>query len=392
MARRPPRRSDSGFLALLRHAWQRLALIFHTPTTATSDSRATLETRLRANEAIWLRFRQIEIDMLNADTLADVVGCLVRQLPEYFPSVHHVSISWIDPEFEIERELLQAHPTTGVRVAWISLPAPGHGVPPDAAVLGKLTPDLQRALFPQLREPLGSVAMVPMRLRGVLVGSLNQGSRDPDHFRPDVATDLIEHLAAVTAVCIDNAVNRARLKRDVLTDALTGVANRRFFERRLQEETDLWQRHGHSLSCLLVDLDRFKQINDRHGHAAGDRVLQQVARQLSLGLRSSDVLARYGGEEFVLLLPGTDMARAREIAERLRAAIAHAVPMPGNGAAQPVTVSMGLAWLDESMRLGVPDPPGEWLVKRADVALYRAKARGRNRVEVANQAEAALPA
>jgi two-component system cell cycle response regulator len=391
MARRPPRRSDSGFLAPLRHAWQRLSLIFHTTTAATPDSRATLEAQLRANEAIWLRFRQIELDMLNADTLADVVGRLVQELPGHFPSVHAVSITWIDPECEFEQELLRADPPSAVRAAWLSLPAPDHDIPPLIPVLGQLTPELQRALFPRQREPLRSVAMVPMRLRGVLVGSLNQGSRDPEHFRPDVATDLIEHLAAVTAVCVDNAVNRAHLQRDVLTDALTGVANRRFFERRLQEETDVWRRHGHSLSCLLVDLDHFKQINDRHGHAAGDRALQQVARQLSLGLRSSDVLARYGGEEFVLLLPSTDAVRAREIAERLRMAIARAVTIPGAAPGQSVTVSVGLAWLDASMRAEVPKPPGAWLVSRADEALYRAKARGRNCVEMAHRSGTVQP-
>jgi len=388
MARRPPRRTDSGILAPLRRVWQRVSLIFRTSSAPTTDFQASFEAQLRANETIWIRFRQIELDMLNADTLADVVARLARQLPEHFPSVHAVSIAWIDPEYEIERELLRSNPSAAVRAAWSSLPAPDHGIPAETAVLGTLHPDLQRLLFPRQHETLRSVAMVPMRLRGKLVGSLNQGSRNPDHFRPDVATDLIEHLAAVTAVCIDNAVNRARLQRDVLTDVLTGVANRRFFERRLQEETDLWRRHGHSLSCLLVDLDHFKQINDRYGHAAGDRALQQVARQLSLGLRSSDVLARYGGEEFVLLLPGTDADQAREIAERLRAAIARTVSMPGTGAAQPVTVSMGLAWIDETMRPEVPEPPGAWLVRRADEALYRAKARGRNRVDVAPQTKA----
>jgi len=220
---------------------------------------------------------------------------------------------------------------------------------------------------------------VPLRLHGEWVGTLNQASPEPDHYAPGMATDLLEHLALVFALCVENALNRIRLQRDGLTDALTGVANRRFFERRLQEEVSHWLRHGGFLSCLLADIDHFKDINDRHGHPAGDRVLQDVARCLSAGLRTSDVLARHGGEEFVLLLPSTDSARAREIAERLRAEVSRLRPdVPGSGTIA-VTISVGVAALEPAQRSGLEDP-GLWLVRCADDLLYQAKAQGRNRV------------
>jgi diguanylate cyclase (GGDEF)-like protein len=336
-----------------------------------------IETQLRQNEQIWLRFRQLEIGMLNADSLAEVINVVIGRLPAFFPSVHVVSIAWLDPERELARELEADGSQARVPGAVISLPALPDDLLPSRPQLGVPAPG-QQALFPRDELPPRSVAIVPLPLRGRMVGSLNQGSLDAGHFTPEAATDLLEHLAAVTALCIDSAMNRARLRRDGLTDALTGVANRRFFERRLEEEINLWQRHGGALSCLLIDLDRFKQINDRHGHAAGDRALQQVARQLNHGLRASDVLARYGGEEFVLLLPATDSRQSHEIAERLRAAVAGDDAIAGAGS--PVTVSIGLASLEEGMFRNVTESPGAWLLRQADEALYRAKAQGRNRV------------
>jgi two-component system cell cycle response regulator len=164
---------------------------------------------------------------------------------------------------------------------------------------------------------------------------------------------------------------------------LTQVANRRFFDRRLREEISQWLRRGGELSCLLVDLDRFKQINDQHGHQAGDHVLQETARALSKGLRTSDVLARYGGEEFVLLLPSTGTQRAAEIAERLRAAVASLALTPIRGASLRVTASFGLASLAADQRATLEDP-GLWLLRQADLALYAAKTRGRNCVVTAD--------
>lgn len=370
-----------GFLRALRHfllMWKR------NPPAGDSDSQRSaidsgIEQRLRGNERIWAGFREIEIRMLAAETLHAVIAVLSRDVPKFFPAVHAVSVAWLDPDYELTRLLEQEDGATD-NGAFLALHPPLSGVvSPQDPLLGAFDVASQQRLFPHASQPLRSTAMVPLVLRGERVGSLNQGSADPLHFTPDTATDFLEHLAAVTAICIDNAVNRARLQRDGLTDMLTQVANRRFFDRRLREEISQWQRRGEDLSCLLVDLDRFKLINDQHGHQAGDLVLQEVARTLSKGLRESDVLARYGGEEFVLLLPATGSKRAAEIAERLRAAVAGRVISPAPGVRLQATASFGLASLDGGKRVTL-DEPGLWLLRQADHALYAAKERGRNRV------------
>ena len=337
-----------------------------------------MEQRLRGNERIWAGFREIEIRMLAAGTLHAVIAVLSRDVPRFFPGVHAVSVAWLDPDYEATHLLEQEG--GAVANAFVALHPPISGADtPRVPTLGALDLASQQRFFPHAAQPLRSMATVPLVLRGERVGSLNQASADPLHFTPGTATDFLEHLAAVTAICIDNAVNRARLQRDGLTDMLTEVANRRFFDRRLRDEISQWQRRGADLSCLLVDLDRFKLINDHHGHQAGDLVLQEVARTLSKGLRESDVLARYGGEEFVLLLPATGSERAAEIAERLRAAVAGLVIQAAPGVRLQVTASFGLASLAGGSRVTLDDP-GLWLLRQADQALYAAKARGRNRV------------
>lgn len=156
-------------------------------------------------------------------------------------------------------------------------------------------------------------------------------------------------------------------ERLAITDGLTDLANRRYFEMRYEEEVQRAVRYGLSLSCLMLDVDRFKSINDTFGHATGDEVLVEVARLVRAGTRSVDLAARYGGEEFVVLLPETDLARAQAIAERIRASV-EALRL-GEGRPE-VTISIGAA-----------SGASRELVEQADRALYEAKHRGRNRVE-----------
>lgn len=346
---------------------------------ASAGLESDLLLRLRENERVWSGFRSLEIELLSARTLHELFRAITEFLPQRFPSIDQISVSWLDPEYELTRFLNNTDPGLARRVIGLRGFDSEQQLPRDQPRLGPLTPGLQHLLFPHSAHPLGSVAIVPLRLHGEWVGTLNQASRDAGHYAPGMATDLLEHLALVFALCVENALNRVRLQRDGLTDSLTGVANRRFFERRLQEEVSQWLRHGGYLSCLLVDIDHFKEINDRHGHPAGDRVLQQVAQALSQGLRASDVLARHGGEEFVLLLPATDTIRAREIAERLRVEIARITPEIPAPKSATVTVSIGVAALEPAQRSRLEDP-GLWLIRRADEVLYQAKAQGRNRV------------
>jgi diguanylate cyclase (GGDEF)-like protein len=162
--------------------------------------------------------------------------------------------------------------------------------------------------------------------------------------------------------------------RDARTDSLTGLANRRAMQERGRVELKLAKRNGVAVSVILCDLDHFKTINDRYGHEAGDAALVRVATVLKGALRESDALGRWGGEEFIAVLPATPAAGAKEVAERMRGAIA-AIAFPG--LPDRTTISIGVATSQE-----IGDPVDEWdlLIKEADRRLYRAKHDGRNRV------------
>lgn len=160
-----------------------------------------------------------------------------------------------------------------------------------------------------------------------------------------------------------------RLSELAHTDALTGLYNRRAYDQHLAREWRRVQRNGAPLSVLLVDADHFKAVNDQHGHAMGDQVLQVLASVLQEGARDIDVAARVGGEEFAVLLADTDAPSAAGVAERIRSQIVQAEAMP----VAAVTVSIGVATLQAQEQ---PDS----LQHRADQALYMAKSQGRNRV------------
>ena len=155
-------------------------------------------------------------------------------------------------------------------------------------------------------------------------------------------------------------------------DPLTGLANRRAFEEELAREAARAVRAGAPLAVVALDVDRFKAVNDRHGHAAGDAVLRELAARASAAVRAGDLAARIGGEEFALLLPGAALPNALELAERVRAAIA-AAPVDAGGTPLAVTVSLGCAAL-------APDEAPGALLARADARLYEAKRSGRDRV------------
>jgi diguanylate cyclase (GGDEF)-like protein len=171
-----------------------------------------------------------------------------------------------------------------------------------------------------------------------------------------------------------------------VTDPLTGAFNRRHFfvvgERRFAHAL-----LAHEPVCvLLLDVDNFKAINDAHGHAAGDRVLIEVARACKASLRDADLLARYGGEEFVALLPATDLPQALLVAERVRASVAESYVVTDAGAAVQPTVSVGVAMLAGALR------SFDGLLAQADSAMYEAKRGGKNRVGANRAAQAAVAA
>jgi two-component system cell cycle response regulator len=179
------------------------------------------------------------------------------------------------------------------------------------------------------------------------------------------------------------------------TDPLTGLYNRRHFGRVLEQMFSEAHRYAKDLSCVMIDLDGYKQLNDRHGHQVGDQILVEAGRAIAVTMRKMDVAARYGGDEFILLLPHASSEEAAGVAGRIRDGYRHASAavlerVSGGEAAVPLTMSIGVSSL-----LGEPSaiPIGaEQLIARADAAMYRAKKDGRNRVVLHNPPQSASAA
>lgn len=160
----------------------------------------------------------------------------------------------------------------------------------------------------------------------------------------------------------------ANLVKLSVTDKLTGLKNRRFFEEKLEEQIILYSQIGQPFSLYIVDIDHFKTVNDTWGHPMGDSVLAKLAEILQSHVRKEDIVARYGGEEFVLILPGMDAIESKIRAEELRLAVAHSTWETGQ-----ITVSIGIATF-------IQMDSDTTLLKKADLALYTSKENGRNRV------------
>ena len=222
-------------------------------------------------------------------------------------------------------------------------------------------------------EGIRAFLCLPLVSHARRIGVLYFYRRDRDDFSRD-EIGLLTTFAHIAAAALENAELHQRALDQAATDALTGLYNRRVLDARLAEEIQRTRRLNQVFSLLLLDLDNFKLLNDRHGHVFGDSVLRTLAGVLRLQARDIDLVARYGGEEFVFILPATDGSGARLVAERVRQAVAETVFSLAGGERVPVTVSIGIATFPENA------DNAEALVAHADHALYTAKNAGRNRV------------
>ena len=371
--------------------------------TTTEQDAAALRAQLAAlvseaarNETIARRAQRREQLLLQSRSLEDLLENMVGGLRASF-GLDAVTLALADPEHEIHHLLLFSQqqrtlPTDGIHLVPDLRALCPHYCKLSAALLGPFDPIEHGRLFDDSVEASGlaSVALLPLMLRGKLVGVLNLASRDPSRFTRDHAVDFMNHLGTIAAFCLENAVNRAKLMWSGLTDVLTGWHNRRYLEARLPEEVARARRSTQPLSALIFDLDHFKKVNDRYGHLAGDAALRHAARCAQHVIRASDVAARFGGEEFVLVLPDTPLADARRLAERLAEAIRATPVALSAGEEVPLSVSVGVAALDDADGSDAHIAATS-LLERADGAMYAAKQAGRDRV-VARQAPDRRPA
>jgi diguanylate cyclase (GGDEF)-like protein len=336
------------------------------------------------NETIMKRTQSRELTLLRADTLAQLLRVMVEGLRESYV-LDAVSVVLLDPQHEV-RHLLLAGGDRPEEFQQIFFVDSLISLAPQLAVLNRpwLGPYVgadHHLLYPDTSN-LKSVALVPLPRKDRAIGALCFGSRDPTRFTRHHGTDFLAHLGAVAAVCIENAVNRARLLRAGITDFLTGWHNRRYLQQRLKEELARAQRRGGTIACLMIDIDRFKSINDGYGHLAGDNALKEIAQRIEAQIRSMDTAARFGGDELAILLPEASAAEAAKLGERIREVIA-AVPFALTAKIErSLTVSVGVAALAPGRHETDLKAVADRLLADADAALYRAKALGRNRVQV----------
>ncbi|MEM7207471.1 MAG: GGDEF domain-containing protein [Pseudomonadota bacterium] len=269
-------------------------------------------------------------------------------------SIHSVEPEWIDH-----------HTDSTCAGAWV----------------GDYDPLKHAEYFSHTPQPLHTVVLLPLSRRAKTIGVLAFATGDwRDPFAMASIASL-NRLAAIVAVCVENLYNHELLRQVSLHDPLTGLFNRRFFDDHIERALSLALRGGWPLSCVYFDIDFFKRINDTHGHAAGDVVLQTIATRLKPLLRSGEELARVGGEEFCIVLKQADQSIGAMVAERVRNAVAtKPIYVPDCGEID-ISISCGVA--DSAhLTLFERDCAARKLVENADEALYRAKQNGRNRVEV----------
>jgi diguanylate cyclase (GGDEF)-like protein len=346
---------------------------------------SSLIDQAESNHAIMMRHQAFDLEIVGAGSFQELVATIFRQLP-IVSNLDAVTLSLVDSgadiytvmdklgvDFEALPDLLfHEHPEAlGYDLAKGQQPKPR---------LGLYNPALHQAAFPQPPAGLASVALVPLLRNKRLLGSLNLGSRDPSRFTPILGTDFVEHMGSIIAICLENVISNEMLKYIGLTDALTGVYNRRYMDRRLVEEIARARRQAYRISCMYIDVDHFKQVNDTWGHQCGDDVLRELAARVKAELRMSDALGRFGGEEFVALLIDADLDSASLVANRIRASVADQPFVTADGQLLSVSVSIGVATLDDFERDHAIEGVAQQLVAQADQALYEAKEGGRNRV------------
>lgn len=352
---------------------------------------AFLLEQAERNHDIMCRHQAFDLEIVSASTFPELIGTIFRTLP-VISDLDGVTLSLLDEDddivlvmeklgvdFSAFPQLLFVHAVAELGFAAPKPVAEGEAALPPSPLLGAFDAAVHGPRFPQI-ESLRSVALVPLLRNKRLIGSLNLASSDMTRFTPALGTDFIKHMASIIAICLENVISNEMLKYIGLTDSLTGVYNRRYIDRRLLEEIARARRQNYCISCMYIDIDHFKLVNDTHGHQGGDEVLREVATRIRTELRRSDALGRFGGEEFVVLLIDADLDSATFVAERIRASIAGTMfDLPGSAQAW-VSVSIGVASLEADAALLPIETVAQQLVAHADQALYQAKADGRNKV------------
>jgi len=326
------------------------------------------------------RFHQLEMFLLESESFEVLVGRILNELKRRL-RLSQVELYILDINGDI-RQLLQeiygaldypnyyyANTVTEIKNHY------------DSSIRLTLTQDkeLINKAFSGHAGQSKSAVLLPLS-RGVrLIGSLHIGSRDKERFHPDLASNFLQHLGSIITVCIENSINQERFKHLSLVDILTRAKNRRYFFQIIESEIARAKRTMQPLSCLFIDVDHFKKINDTMGHQTGDLTLKALVKNIQPLLRQTDILSRFGGEEFTILLPNTNTREAYETAERIRSHIAETIMYDTEDNPFSITLSIGLScWQPDKQDFESDEAVQNYLIHQADEAVYQAKENGRN--------------
>lgn len=342
-----------------------------------------LTEEVSRNDALLRKTQERELELLRSVSLPQLLERMIHGLRGSY-QLDAVTLAMHDPDHEV-RHLLSGDAFRFEQLPEVQFADELSEMAPrlsglERPWLGPFRTAEHAVLLPGMGQ-VGSLALIPLRRNEQLDGVLVFFSTDPRRFTARLASDFLAHLGVVAAICLENAINRARLVRSGLTDFLTGFHNRRYLQARLCEELARAQRDQQPVACLMIDVDNFKRINDRYGHLAGDAVLREVAQRINDHMRLSDTGARFGGDEFAIVLPHGALADGERVALRVLEAVRGQPIEVGGQRAEIVTLSIGVA-VASAVSKGTRDYTqlADRLIAEADAALYRAKSAGRNRV------------
>lgn len=335
------------------------------------------------NQSILARHQSFELKIIGASHFKELISYIFSELANT-SDLDIVTLALVDPRQDLQQMLndlridLQEFP--GLLFVRHEHELQTKALLSYKPLLGKYQDHLYGNLYRSCAKKPASVAVIPLVRQNRLIGYLNLGSFSAERFLTTMATDFIERLGSIIAICLENVLNNERLVYIGLTDPLTNVSNRRYVEQRTLEEIARARRQSYGIACMYLDIDFFKKINDQHGHQGGDDVLCEVAKRIKAELRLSDTLGRFGGEEFVVLLINANLQDAMLVAERIRRSIAGKPFTLSDKGHCSTTISIGLTTVSEKHNLGEATAVAREMISRADRALYDAKRSGRNQV------------
>lgn len=332
----------------------------------------------KRNEKILKRFIDIEVQMLACAKLSELIRLLLKDFKQSF-RLSAVTIFLYDKD-DLVMNLIESIDQKLMRQLTIY-----KDIDPICSLYsnnkiraGQIDRPLRKKVFPDNPFILSCV-LLPLVNKGRLIGSLHLGAKEIGRYHEEFRYEYLERMSALLAVCIENCMIHENLAHLSSTDMLTKLFNRHSFDLEIEKALQRAERHKQHLSILFLDIDHFKQVNDKHGHPSGDLILKSFAQILRNQVRNTDFLARFGGEEFAILLPDCAPNQAMMIADNLRKKVASHTFTTTTKQPLKITTSIGIScYYPQKTPMIDKVELSHLLLETADQALYQAKHSGRN--------------